>query len=171
MDERVKFCLFTNAAQAPSFLFLISHCVSSLPFSHSLKGIISLRTAETITSSEPQLPLVAAWEHSSSSHAVTSTPRALTAGKDSNFFTHNFLQRDPCYSSPKIHIPAPWHWQALHSHKPNKIHLGISSYLLAFPVHSATLIPQWLPGCCISLMHKQPFCCYYKTNYLMPEWP
>lgn len=61
--------------------------------------------------------------------------------------------------------------EALHGHKPNKIHLGISSYLLAFPVHSAALIPQWLPGCCISLMRKQAFCCYYKTNYLMHEWP
>ena len=31
--------------------------------------------------------------------------------------------------------------EALHGHKPNKIHLGVSSYLLAYPVNNRILIP------------------------------
>jgi len=61
--------------------------------------------------------------------------------------------------------------EVLHGHKLNKIHLGVSSYLLAYPVNNRILIPWWPAGCCISPMHKPAFCCYYKTNYLMHEWP
>lgn len=119
-----------------------------------------------------QLPLVAAWEHSSSSHSHTKSSNCRKGFQ----LPHTQLSAERSWlQQPQDSRPSPvavaGSREALHVHKPNKIHLGISSYLLAFPVHSATLIPRWLPGCCISLMHKQPFCCYYKTNYLMHEWP